>query len=259
MSKTKLIILFAAILLVACSRQPETLTLDHIEDSKKEIKVDSISYFKADVDIEIPANETGNPYVERIRKELISLLFPGQSYHSDLKLVVVNYIDMLYAEYLRQGSDFEGNGLAYEEQVKGEVPLLTEELMQYLHQTYVYSGGAHGLGTEMYYLYNLTDGSRIKQSDIFKSEVHDDLQNLLISSCKVLESQMGENSQGFWYDQIVPNENFELTEDGLLYHYNPYEIAPYSMGSTVLLLPKEKIKQYLKTDTEVYKFLFDEK
>ena len=40
----------------------------------------------------------------------------------------------------------------------------------------------------------------------------------------------------FWLQQLIPNGNFAITEDGIFYQFNPYDIAPYAVGSTRLLV-----------------------
>jgi len=43
---------------------------------------------------------------------------------------------------------------------------------------------------------------------------------------------------GFWFKEgfeLTPNWGF--TRDGMLFHYNSYEVAPYSMGPTDALVP----------------------
>ena len=40
-------------------------------------------------------------------------------------------------------------------------------------------------------------------------------------------------------------ENFALTDRGLELQYNPYEVGPYSMGSTRVVVPKEAIEPLL--------------
>lgn len=54
-----------------------------------------------------------------------------------------------------------------------------------------------------------------------------------------LGKEVSLDSQGYWFE----NNNFELstnfafTDQGLLFYYNSYEIAPYSMGYSEILLP----------------------
>lgn len=43
-----------------------------------------------------------------------------------------------------------------------------------------------------------------------------------------------------------PNGNFAVSEEGVTWTYNPYEIAPYSMGIIDLTVTWADLKPYLK-------------
>ncbi|HCA17453.1 MAG: RsiV family protein [Alcaligenes pakistanensis] len=45
-----------------------------------------------------------------------------------------------------------------------------------------------------------------------------------------------------------PAENIALTDQGLLVKYNPYEVAPYSLGQPELLLPYSQLRGILRPD-----------
>jgi hypothetical protein len=49
---------------------------------------------------------------------------------------------------------------------------------------------------------------------------------------------------GFWFpeDAFVLTDNVGVVADGLLFHWNAYEIAPYSMGPIEVLLPIDQLK-----------------
>jgi hypothetical protein len=42
--------------------------------------------------------------------------------------------------------------------------------------------------------------------------------------------------------------NYRFTTEGIVFYYDPYEIAPYSFGVIELKLPYEKIEKLLKWD-----------
>jgi hypothetical protein len=66
-----------------------------------------------------------------------------------------------------------------------------------------------------------------------------------------MESVADLNVFNFYEDQIVPNNNFYITPEGIVYVYNPYDIAPYSMGQTSVLLTFEKLKPILKKNNPI--------
>ena len=46
--------------------------------------------------------------------------------------------------------------------------------------------------------------------------------------------------------EIGPNGNFSVSEDGVTYIYNHYEIAPYAMGIIRVTLPWDDVRELLK-------------
>ncbi|MCB1054950.1 MAG: DUF3298 and DUF4163 domain-containing protein [Acidobacteria bacterium] len=49
-------------------------------------------------------------------------------------------------------------------------------------------------------------------------------------------------------DRFALNDNFAVVDDGLLFHYNPYEIAPYVMGPTELFLSWQDLAGIVRPD-----------
>jgi len=50
-------------------------------------------------------------------------------------------------------------------------------------------------------------------------------------------------------DAIKPNENFYITDESINYVFNPYEIAPYYMGQTEVVIPFYRLKDILKPNS----------
>ncbi len=49
----------------------------------------------------------------------------------------------------------------------------------------------------------------------------------------------------FENDLFTLPENFALRDEGLAFYYNPYDVAPYAMGPTEIVLSWEEIKDLL--------------
>jgi hypothetical protein len=46
----------------------------------------------------------------------------------------------------------------------------------------------------------------------------------------------------FENDQFFLPDNFAIVEEGITFFYNSYEIAPYAMGATELILRYDELK-----------------
>ncbi|MBQ5731230.1 MAG: DUF3298 domain-containing protein, partial [Bacteroidaceae bacterium] len=50
----------------------------------------------------------------------------------------------------------------------------------------------------------------------------------------------------FNIEELYPTENFRLSPDSIIFVYNSYEIAPYSMGRTRIALGYNQIENLIK-------------
>jgi hypothetical protein len=70
--------------------------------------------------------------------------------------------------------------------------------------------------------------------------------------CKVKELKPEDNLEeaGFWFkgNKFSFNENFGIRNEGLVFYFNSYEIAPYAMGPTEIMIPYSEIKNLVKQD-----------
>ena len=68
------------------------------------------------------------------------------------------------------------------------------------------------------------------------------------------EKGMGEDQTfadvGFYINDgdFLLNDNIAITEESIIVQFNPYEIAPYSEGSTTLIIDKDKLDGLLKIE-----------
>lgn len=113
-----------------------------------------------------------------------------------------------------------------------------------------FTGGTHGNEIRIYRMYGIPSGEQLTLSDILKEGKRDQLAVVaepVFREQKKFpdDAEYDERDYFFREGQFSLNENYALTEKGLLFHYNPYEIAPYSEGATRLLLAYGKIDSLL--------------
>ncbi len=63
----------------------------------------------------------------------------------------------------------------------------------------------------------------------------------------------------FTIEDIVPNNNFWLSNDGIHYSYNQYEIAPYSMGVIDVVVPFSELEDIILSDGIIARYFKDNK
>ena len=106
-----------------------------------------------------------------------------------------------------------------------------------------YSGGAHGTTINTFLVFDLTTGRQITEADLFRDGFEEDIAEPLYD--KVLEG-LDEDAWDAIYEVPTPNGNFSVSEQGLTWHYNQYEIAPYVVGPLSAEFSWDELAPYLK-------------
>ncbi|WP_299413196.1 DUF3298 and DUF4163 domain-containing protein [Acaryochloris sp. IP29b_bin.148] len=121
--------------------------------------------------------------------------------------------------------------------------------LQYAH--YWYTGGAHPNSSRTYWNFNPQTGKTIQLSDLLVKGYAPQLNAIAekhFRRVKELTANESLTAAGFWFDhgKFQLNRNFALTPKGLLFFFNTYEIGPYVMGPTELLIPYPELKGLVK-------------
>lgn len=115
---------------------------------------------------------------------------------------------------------------------------------------YAYTGGSSGLKITRFLVYDIINESPILLSDLIKAESMPALSGLISGKLKQdlgLPPTEALNNHGFYTAEIYASENFYITGNGLVFHYNSYEIAS-DKGETDVLVPWEQLKGMLKKE-----------
>ena len=116
-----------------------------------------------------------------------------------------------------------------------------------------YTGGAHGMYSTIYHNYDLQSGKVLHLKDIVIPEMLDSLTRIgerLFRLTKNITEGKSLNAAGYFvfarHDSLVGrfylNDNFSMGANGIIFHYNPYEIAPYVNGSSKIIIPYSRLK-----------------
>lgn len=129
--------------------------------------------------------------------------------------------------------------------VYNQYPLLVLE-----SSNYEFTGGAHGNGGSSYQVLDLAKKKVLKPADVFREGYKKALVPELEHAFRVKYKVPKKETVKSWLiaDRLEPNDNFVLTNKGVMFSYTPYEIAAYALGQVSLYIPYEKIKAHLKED-----------
>ncbi len=112
---------------------------------------------------------------------------------------------------------------------------------------YDFEGGAHGNHGTTLVSYNLNEKKVIILNDVFGADYKPILNKALETSLrKKFKLASKDSLSNILFDnKIEATDNFCITNKGILFMYNPYEIASYAAGEIDLYVPFADIKQVL--------------
>ena len=181
---------------------------------------------------------------------------PAEAIKNYVEAYVTNYrkdLEPMYQQESKEDTASIGAWYSYYKGIEGHVQFYHKDLLVYRMDYNEYTGGAHGIYMTTYLNLNLATLTPIRLDDLFvpnyKEALTDLLWNQLMADNHVATHEeledMGYTSTG----ELVPTENFCLNPDGITFHYNIYEIAPYVMGAIQITLPYDALSHLLNDET----------
>lgn len=199
---------------------------------------------------------------ESLKKDIGDSFFGSKFNSSDIKSNLEIFSDSLLTSYkeMEKDADPELIGPSYEwsYDIGMEIVFNDENFVCYALNQYEYTGGAHGNGFNLYHIFDLKNKNKITKKEIFKKGTDAKLLAKIIEKLALKNGVKGQNglkSAGYWVQEIKPNNNIYITKAGVVFHYNAYEIAPYAMGTTEILIPFNEIKNILKTTSPIMRIV----
>lgn len=207
-------------------------------------------------EISLPFAQGNSPAAQSINSSIIYTTFGLDG--SDAQTAIDTAFARERDEYLAQRPHYlneksmEHSPVWFNQEIsiKGTESRGLDNCINYTIESYTFSGGAHGMETTTLLNFNAKNGAEIILDSIFTPNFEQPLSAALISA---LGLQLGAttpeeiNEKGYFnIEELYPTNNFLLTKDSIIFLYNPYEIAPYSMGSTRIALGYNQIQQLLK-------------
>ena len=112
---------------------------------------------------------------------------------------------------------------------------------------YNFEGGAHGNHGTSLVSYNWAEKKVITLNDVFVSDYKPILNKALETSLRKKFKLAAKDSLSnvLFDNKIEATDNFCIAHKGILFMYNPYEIASYAVGEIDLFIPFVEIKQVL--------------
>ncbi len=258
-------IVLAGLFVISCTKKSSKLEFDNISLNKKIYLFPDNDTTKpfADVEIELnyPKSFRNKEDLARLQEIFNGTFFNEESYgYLSANEALDLYLEKYTEEYREIGNQYyqdmenlEGDNQPswyyYQLHKSNEILYEDENILSYSVDHATYTGGAHGSLQVLYYTIDLNSLTTITEEDIFTPNYHQFL------TTKIVENLMKDYgvtapedllNEGFFdVNDIAPNNNFWINNEGVHYIYNQYEIAPYSMGPIEVTIPYNDIQSII--------------
>ncbi|MGE5544516.1 MAG: DUF3298 and DUF4163 domain-containing protein [Bacillota bacterium] len=128
-----------------------------------------------------------------------------------------------------------------------EVAYNGNNLLSILNTQYAYTGGAHPNYTRTSETFSLATGKKLSLTDILGLEQKEALEKVYATVTSQIKASEG-TDEFFYFEDYLEGlrdyysvDSFLLREDGLVFYYQLYAIAPYAFGFPEFKLPYEEL------------------
>ena len=192
-----------------------------------------------------------------------------------LEKYVSDCLDSIRILFTKQLPEIESYKVPFNITIDAYPVFLNDDYVTYRKYAYYYTGGAHGNSESLLTTFNLTNGKPIGLKNIVKSDRLDDIREMVAShmaysypiydNIKTVDEYI--DSLNVWLgtgtsenenagDRITlknyPLKDPAITQLGLVFIYEKYELAPGVDGSPVVVLPYLEIRDCLKAPFNEY-------
>jgi len=253
-----IILIIITILLI---RQPkQSVIVNYSEADSIQYHFDSLALMSSDSSVSLwvhypvanNVTRTTVPAINSTVEELLySLMFEGYDPAIPVK-------DQLITEFEFLVTDRAAINSSAPWEIEGDVTFVYNKngVISARFSVYQYMGGAHGMASDLYISGSCESAlEEIPLASLFSENSKKELTAIAESIFRE-EQDIADTvvlvDVGYTFkdDVFSLTDNFAVTAEGLLFHYNPYDIASYATGEITLLIPYEEFKPLLINGTE---------
>ncbi|MDW7690516.1 DUF3298 domain-containing protein [Flammeovirgaceae bacterium SG7u.111] len=189
-------------------------------------------------------------HADRINEDILKSVAQGIRPENEDKTSVDELVSEFFNSYKEFAEKFPDTSYGWYHEVECEVSRLDSKVLALTYSVSSFTGGAHPNSNTLYYNYDLTTGEVIELKDMLKTADKAKLDEAVGTAFKKMkgidtEVDLTELLRGY-VDKFEANDNFLLKDDGVVFYYNSYEIAPYSEGPSKVFVSYADIPFFTK-------------
>lgn len=242
--KRTLLLLSALLLLASCDMARTETYVDDLVVPLEEDSPDSLFF---SVSLEYVVTGMKVEARQALNSAIISQAFDMEDGGGSLEEVAIRYRENLIDEYMNENAVLESGVRSWEDHLSGSFQARYKGWRNYLVSYYSFRGGAHGIQTLSHIVFDAKTGLQVAESDLFAPGYEEPVAQLIRAAIRAsMEKDDPELLQLVNMEEVVPNGNFGLYEEGVEWLYQPYEVGPYALGIVSATIPWDQLTPYIK-------------
>ena len=228
----------------------------------KDISIDSLIFKRGcykdktpclEIKLTFPSavNGSSKKFCNSILSDYLTQIYAKQECNSmdEFKTALLNFAYSLDSSYTQYIEENEGNGSGWSLDISTKIIRSTDKIKVIEYYLFSYQGGAHGSYNTHYQNIDPSNYSIIPLC----SAITDTVELASIAEkyfIKTVNRKGMHYPDDFWFKEnkfTLPKE-YALAKEGLLLHYNIYEVGPYAQGDIEVLVPYQEVKHLLRIE-----------
>ncbi|MCL6218004.1 DUF3298 and DUF4163 domain-containing protein [Zunongwangia pacifica] len=250
--KKFLLVLLASLMLYACEEEKkETLTFTNYNIEKAYEKCNpekgNCTFINLNYPVAKGKEAVAKKINDSIEQHIIDIVSGFNPDHNPETMEEM--VNGFIANYASSREDFPDTDIPWEATVFAEITWEHPKLLSIDFNSYTFTGGAHGYGSNTYMNFNPETGSVYTHDDLFTAAFKDFVEKDFRHK-EDIPQDANINSTGMFFenDEFHLPANIGFREDKLILTYNPYEIAAYVEGQKTYEYDLDEVSEYLKID-----------
>lgn len=201
------------------------------------------------VTIDIPEGPKENRLAQRVQRGLSEEIIHWLDYAEENKASTIEEAMESFGDGYRDLiKSFPDETAAWEARIEGLVLHESSSVLSISLDAYIYTGGAHGYSGRRYLNFDVGQAQELSQDALFSNRsAFGKIAETAFRKAKDIPMGSAINSTGFMFEENrfhLP-ENIGFTPEGVVLHYNPYEVASYADGAIEITIPYKQAAPFI--------------
>ena len=229
----------------------EELTYDLTSFKKRSALCDRGDKQCAEVAVQYPYfQQSSASFVNKVIQKRVKKALHETVFNDEVPNVSIEKMaDLVIEDYNSFIDEFKDSSEKWDISVTVVSTFQKNQLLSLSFSTNSYTGGAHPNSTIEYIILDLKNQKLLSISDIVTSKSKlTAVAERLFRKQKNLTAAQSLQGEGYFFEDgnFSISDNIGLQQNGLIIYFNSYEIAPYAMGPSAVIVPFYEIKDILK-------------